>query len=419
MSDPSLKSGVRGMCRVPGPLGCAPAGDDRLTEMDRKIHNAVSTVQLVPPSFDAPQPTDLNKRNTKPPFDDGEENLYIFNDLDPIKAKAYVDNLEKVRRDMDWSRRAIFINGMGNSGQDNKESSCVLSLLLMCPVISVYNRQDGFVGDLGQCVRDKLSFQVWPFNPKKAFEALAQQTGATTTEQRIKLMKSTLGTGRLGNMATATMFEVLAKGSGKEETIPIYAHSQGNLILSNALQAVKVVLGPKAIEGRQVYSYGSPAVTWPKEIEHYDHAFTFDLVSLLNFVPSWSISKVGWPDKTGNPITHGFAWYLQEDAAFIINRHRIGSFGVTVNMDEVGLAKELISFGVNEERLLRVFTRLDKHHNSDVDDVAVYYVKGMQQGGNKSRLKSMPRLVQELIRYMDEGWTSGEEKELIEFLKGL
>ncbi len=413
--------------RIRGPLGRAP---QQATLISGSVGDKARSVNGRPksqPSLMAPEPIaethTVAAKKKSPPWRDGEVNVYVFTDLPDEttdKTKEFlVDDLQKLEMDIDHTARAVFINGMGNTGQDNMESSCILSLLLMRPVISVYNRESDFWGDLGQCLRDKINFQGWPINPAQQFKKLAERENAKSLSAQIRLMQNILGTGRLGNRATASLFGVLAEGEGQDINTPIYAHSQGNLILSNALQALKIVKGKQALMGRKVYSYGSPAVVWPKEIEHYDHAFTFDLVSLLNVIPSWSISKLGWPDGTPNPFTHGFLWYLQEDAAFIINRFRVGGWGATLHLDEEKLAKELVSFGKNEQRLRRIFARLDKYHNSDVDDVAEIYVNLMKSGGYESTLKSMKLLVKDLIRYMEEGWTSSGEQAVIDYLKSL
>jgi hypothetical protein len=357
-------------------------------------------------------------RKTSAPEADGDVNLYVFTDLDVTDQSQVVNDTEKVASDIDWGRRAVFINGMGNTGADNMQSSCSLSLLLLCPVISVYNRQSDFFGDVAQCLRDKLKFQA-EWGERDAFSKLTERHGATSNQAKISLMKDCLGTGRFGNKATASLFEVLAAGPGAGVEVPVFAHSQGNLILSNALQAVEIAVGGEPIKGKQVFSYGSPAVVWPSGIKHCDHAFTFDLVALLNVIPSWSISKVGWPDGTKWPFTHGFDWYLREDAAFIINRHRTGGWGVTVNMDEEGLAEELVTFGANERRLLKVFQRLDEMHNSDVDDVAAAYVSRLRSLNKSDALRDMKVLVRNLIRYMEEGWTSSGEEDLVKYLKSL
>src|SRR5690606_18919655 len=105
-----------------------------------------------------------------PPWKDGEVRVYRFTDIDSSKWKDYVEDTHGITNALDNSRRAVFINGMNNSGEANLLSSMVLSLVQLCPVVSVYNRESDFWGDVAQCLRDKLKYQGQWGNPKKMFE---------------------------------------------------------------------------------------------------------------------------------------------------------------------------------------------------------------------------------------------------------
>ena len=126
------------------------------------------------------------------------------------------------------------------------------------------------------------------------------------------------------------------------------------------------------------------------------------------------------PRGTKNPITHGFLWYLQDDPRFIINRFRTGGWGMTFNMDEEGLAKCLAAMDTNLPRVRKVIDFLDKNQNSDADDVAVLYVQAVKQKpAMRAALKADKELVKLLIKTMDEGFTTGEEKDAIGWLRAL
>lgn len=415
--------------QIPGPLGretvwklnhtrLEPSPEQIQAEQNRKLSRYVP--QETPRLVADPQLAMPDPREMIVPVEDGQVTLFEFTDLAAKKQgslKNYLDSLQRVQTDMDRTRRALFINGMGNSGDENKQASCVLSLLLMCPVISVYNKSEGFVPDLVECLREKIPFQAWTRSPQESFDLLAKD--ARSPEERVDVMCKVLESGKYGNRAMASLFRELSLGDASDRDIPLYAHTQGNLILSNSLQAVKIALGPSAIQGRMVMSYGSPAIMWPGEIKQFDFAIEFNLASLLNIVPRWRVARLGWPSNAVNPHSHGFRWYLQEDAALIINRHRVGGMGITMNIDERALATELATFGHNEPRLLRVFHRLDSMHNSDVDDVANFYIDAMRKAKRDETLRLMPTLVRDLIRYLDEGWTTSGEKDRIAYLKGL
>ena len=149
--------------------------------------------------------------------------------------------------------------------------------------------------------------------------------------------------------------------------------------------------------------------------EHVADPVTF----LAGFDASWTISKVGMPKGSLNPITHGFLEYIKCDLAFVVNRFRWGSLGVTFDMDEEGLADALVAMGGNTRRVLAIFEHLDDKHNSDADDVAVLYVQRIQKSpGLSAAVKADRPLTNLLVKVMDEGWTSNDEKKAIAFLQG-
>lgn len=327
----------------------------------------------------------------------------------------------------DTHRTVVFVNGMKNSGEDHKESALALSMLQMCRVVGVFNQSEGFAADLGQCIADK-----WQFGKasRVAPVPLARgASGALDHAQQIAKSKGGVVPGRAEimrgvlerNAAAAALFDLLRSRASDEHLI---AHSQGNLILSNALSAVAAVDGRSAIQGRVVHAYGSPAVTWPPGITLLENGFTWDPVTwLAGFDWKFAISKVGMPSGSLQPVTHGFLEYVKQDPAFIINRFRWGSIGMTFSMDEKGLATALAQMDRNLPRVRLVFERLEQNHSSDVDDVAVEYVdmarKRSDAASFGAAIKAESALHKLLIRVMDKGWTSGREKDAITYLKGL
>lgn len=319
------------------------------------------------------------------------------------------------------TRKAIFINGMKNSGTDHRDSALALSLLQMCPVYGVFNQSGGFIKDLGQCIADKYQFDgPVARSPSEALDRAEEKQKKSTgpKKSRAQLMEDALAR----NPAALATFRLLRRPEMR--TAPIFAHSQGNLILANALSAIAAVDGTSGLSGRQVYTFGSPTVNWPMGIKPIECGFTFDPVTwLAGFDTSFSISKLGMPNGTLNPITHGFLEYLKHDPAFVVNRFRWGSFGVTASMDEEGLADALVSMDTNIPRVQAIIEHLDKKHNSDADDVALLYVQKVQKAGNKSQIaqaiRSAPTFRKLLNRVMDEGWTSSEEKSAIAFINSL
>ena len=340
---------------------------------------------------------------------------------------------------------AIFVNGMKNAKTDHRQSAVELSLLLMRPIHGLFNESSGAFKDLLQCAMDKFQFDgpaaLSAKNDlalgKGLISLLRSQNAVSEGASDDDIMRAILSR----NPATLALFDLLR--SSEHRNSPIYAHSQGNLILSNALSAVAAVDGNQAIAGREVHSFGSPSMNWPRGLNHQEYAFTGDPVALLaGFDFSFKISKLGIHshdknfrklDEDGNKmppemsktwLSHGFLIYMQNDPAFVVNRFRWGGWGVTFNMDERGLAEGLLSMGNNMARVQRVLLYLNRNHNLDADDVAQYYTdllraKPQNYPGVLGALKMNPAMRALLIRLMDEGWTTSGEKKSIAWLEGL
>jgi hypothetical protein len=333
-------------------------------------------------------------------------------------------------------KKAVFINGMMNTAQNHKESALALSLLLMAPITGVYNQKDGLIPDLWECLVDKMQFDgplsvsaKNVLSARKSFsDMLDALEGMQPKKSRAKIMEDILSR----NPPAVTAFRLLRDPSYK--STPFYAHSQGNLILSNALAAVAAVDGSQAISGRKVFSFGSPTVNWPGGINHKEFAFTADPVALLSGVDwGFKISKLGVHSYQNTSkqvvktfISHGFEIYAHNDPEFVVNRFRWGGWGMTFNMDEKGLAGALISMGRNLDRVLGVFKHLDADRNSDVDDVAYYYVEELKArpasvdaGAARHALKQHKILRTLLIKVMDEGWTTSKERDAMDYIRDL
>ncbi len=210
--------------------------------------------------------------NTEP-VSDGDVREYT--DPEAAAAKKYFSR----------HKNMIFINGMGNSPADHKNSALDLSYLQMRTVTGVYNLTQGFFTDLGQCIADKFQFDgPLSSDPGEVLDSVVKkmkQEGKQSS--RVQIMEDAISR----NKACLSMFRQLR--DKKHDNSPVVAHSQGNLILSNALSAIMAVDGANATRGRVVHSYGSPTVNWPKGIRLQEYGFTFDPVNWLSGI-DFSIS---------------------------------------------------------------------------------------------------------------------------------
>ncbi len=309
------------------------------------------------------------------PVADGDVNLWVTPDAEqqlppgiagPVYRKPWFD----------WYARAVFVNGMLNGPQGHMESALALSLLQARPVIGIYNASSGFVLDLGQCIADKARMVNYQANVLGGIS-----TWGAATEALYALMKKRspaldrrdfMGTLVNGNAATFALYALLVTmDDATRRRTPIFCHSQGNLITSNALTAVALALGPSSIQGLEVNSYGSPCRYWPTGIVRTNHAYTFDPISVLDLTVDMTSVKVGFK------AAHGFSEYMKDDAEFTVNRFRWGSFGQTISFDAEGLAKFMLGMGQNPDRVQRIFERLLKRHKGEAAKVAVLYVGGL------------------------------------------
>lgn len=338
------------------------------------------------------------------PSSDGDINEYISPEA---AAKSWFET----------QRRVIFVNGMANSPDNHKSSAIALSLLQGRPVIGVYNLASGFMGDIWQCLSDKMKMvRVQSGN----FDEWSARVEAEYQEARNKRpdldKEGFLGEALAGNKATLALYKLFLNLGPALKTTPIFCHSQGNLITSNALTALALARGAAAISGVKVNSFGSPCRYWPRGIAHTQRAFTFDPVTWLDLRAGFQFDKIGFV------AGHGFDLYLKHDAEFTVNRFRWGSFGLTASMDETGLATYLVKMGNNPERLTKILERLHKRHNSDVDDVVEIYARTMRTTHPTvlaAIARSSKKPIQLMIKAMEEGVTFPGERKEIDYLKTL
>jgi hypothetical protein len=117
----------------------------------------------------------------------------------------------------------------------------------------------------------------------------------------------------------------------------IIAHSQGNLITSNALFVLEDVLGSAGLQKVRVYSLASPAPAWPLGLRktnggggRQDNAFMNDLVALLR--PHNLAHKVGVRgfQNAGDFRTHPLSGPVS-----------LGPHAVEVNIDTLNFLKSI------------------------------------------------------------------------------
>ena len=88
-------------------------------------------------------------------------------------------------------------------------------------------------------------------------------------------------------------------------------------------------------------------------------------------------------------------------------------------MDEKGLAKFCVGLGTNTRRLRAIFDRLEDAHFTDSDDVALEYVNLLPDQQIAALQTSDPKLIAQLVRLLEAGYTTGQENRAIQRLRAV
>lgn len=238
------------------------------------------------------------------------------------------------------SPKLYYVNGMLTSGRDHAITASLLSILCEWPVWGVYNSSGGFLRDFGQSLRDyKQNATARVFGNRKLIPCKKIQ------DHEIKeLVDETIRRSVVWNQATASLFKEVASNFGQKTRI--VAHSQGNLITSNALLIVERVFGSVALANVRVYSLASPSPAWPLGLSidndgggRQDNGFMNDPVALAR--PHNLMAKLGVRRfrNAGDFRTHPDAGVLGLDPAHAVIENIPLNFLKSIRED-LGLAKE-------------------------------------------------------------------------------
>jgi hypothetical protein len=208
------------------------------------------------------------------PAADGEVNLYNLANSSLFTVKIY------------------FVNGILVVPRSHAVTASYLSLLIERPVWGVYNATGGWTADLLQCVLDYTEDAGARLGSHNNLHKRPKVPEDKIAEFLDNLEKKYI----VWNKATLSLFKELVKNRHQQQMI--IAHSQGNLITSNALFVLEDVLGSAGLQKIRVYSLASPAPAWPLGLRktyggggRQDNAFMNDLVSLLR--PHNMAKKIG------------------------------------------------------------------------------------------------------------------------------
>ncbi len=185
----------------------------------------------------------------------------------------------------------IYVNGMAGNPSKFRAQACAVAAASGGPVYGVYNDAGtsilpdainrsrfvpNFLVDLLECTTDKLQstdldqFKVW----------VKEQLGVPQSKIQSDLISSL----RTYNRAAGSLLELLLRPGFENATI--VAHSQGNIITCNAVNAVAALRGTEAIGSMRIIAVASPVLFWSEAGQFgknivTTHAFANDLVAWL------------------------------------------------------------------------------------------------------------------------------------------
>ena len=216
-------------------------------------------------------------------------------------------------------RRLVFVNGIWNTPADHATACNNLCTKTSCDVIGVYNQFGIGLSAGDYCFEEKLC--------RKAFDgvfdigqsasdwvgvglrALAGQLGLDSIVSRIGLM----------NGCSARLLSLLRKYGSCWPNTPlcIVAHSQGNLITSNALMVYSAMARTYKFPQAKihVFAVASPAVSWPTDpvnisVDPYLHRW--DPVTAVSMFRNMRGIDKGQGSVTDLSMQHELKSYLDD-----------------------------------------------------------------------------------------------------------
>lgn len=277
--------------RIPGPLGF---GQRVTASRQRSCQSPVSQVRHGAVKADR-RTDDIQLFGSIDKLRDGDVRRF-----DVSEYAAFFITDKRVRRQSRSPRKSlypvIFVNGMQGSPVKFRAQACAVAALSGGGVLGVYNgsgtsfllgdnkgqaeiagdKSGGILTDLVECLTDKLQSTDWDqvttwFKRKRG---VPQQQIESEMAQNLSRF----------NRAAGSLYALLLQPGF--ENARVVAHSQGNIITCNAVNALAATRGNKAISGMRIYAVASPVMFWSEagmfgEGVVSTHALANDLVAWL------------------------------------------------------------------------------------------------------------------------------------------
>jgi hypothetical protein len=187
--------------------------------------------------------------------------------------------------------KVFYVNGIRTEGRDHARTATMLSILTERPINGIYNKTGGALADLGQSALDYLQNA----GARASSSKLTPSTNIPTADIP-RVVEEVIRKSFVWNKGTVSLFRQLMLSHSSRRFV--VAHSQGNMLTSNALFIIEKVFGSAALKTIRVFSLASPSPGWPVGLRitnggggRQENAFMNDMVALLR--PHNLAAKVG------------------------------------------------------------------------------------------------------------------------------
>lgn len=228
-----------------------------------------------------------------------------------------------VRQPRKGKYKVIYVNGQAGNPTKHMMQACAVAAVSGGPVEGVYNASTGSV------VLDTIK-SLWSKATSSAGMNVTARVAKFVGDQDLaeKEVRQYLSDADL--KPTVSLFDLLLRPEYHDARI--VGHSQGNIIICNAINGVIACRGKEAVEKMKIFAIASPTVFWEDKNIRTVYNFSNDAIGWLSLsfptlddcAKRWSIAEQeglnGKPGSEvvlsyhakGNWFTHSFYLYLGE-----------------------------------------------------------------------------------------------------------
>lgn len=311
-----------GTGRIPGPIGRKPlspfSGAARVVRRQKRPGTAPRPVQFL-----GGRPTRDGEIRT---YDVTRYAVFWLPNIAPkgITARQPTTNAERTRDPRAEQYKVIYVNGQEGNPQKHQAQACALAVVSGGPVEGIYNASVSLPGGFLKLIGDTVKSIDLKATSSTLMNVHASLMGLFGTQKQVE--QSMLA--RLSESdcpASVSLFSLLLLP--EYANVRIVGHSQGNLIICNAINALIACRGKEAVSKMRIIAIASPTVFWEQKQYVTQFNMSNDAVGWLSLdAPTVDAAYSGWSGETRddsqrvvgyersrtNILTHSFYLYLAE-----------------------------------------------------------------------------------------------------------